>query len=193
MIKKFILYVFILLFSVTQKAQSLYWVTGAVMYMTPCILFFFRLSVLLQQYSKPVKEIGVITLSSLLAWLLVGTNEVSALIFSALSFGFLLLGYVYELNKYRMRLFINFIASFIGFLLVYLGPGNTVRIHAARPDERLYDLAFSLTLEMAGKYNKAKVSSEFRKRVIEMDLLAKIGLDIQDMLQGGKDVGSSRK
>src|SRR3990172_1684729 len=33
------------------------------------------------------------------------------------------------------------------------------------------DLAFSLTLEMAGKYNKAKVSAEFRKRVIEMDLL----------------------
>lgn len=55
------------------------------------------------------------------------------------------------------------------------------------------DLAFSLTLEMAGKYNKAKVSSEFRKRVIEMDLLAKIGLDIQEVLEGGKDAGSSRK
>lgn len=55
------------------------------------------------------------------------------------------------------------------------------------------DLAFSLTLEMAGKYNKAKMSSEFRKRVIEMDLLAKIGLDIKDILEGGKDAGSSRK
>ena len=55
------------------------------------------------------------------------------------------------------------------------------------------DLAFSLTLEMAGKYNKAKVSSEFRKRVIELDLLAKIGLDIQDILEGGKDAGRSRK
>ena len=55
------------------------------------------------------------------------------------------------------------------------------------------DLAFSLTLEMAGKYNKAKVSAEFRKRVIEMDLLAKIGLDIQAILEGGKDAGSSRK
>lgn len=53
------------------------------------------------------------------------------------------------------------------------------------------DLAFSLTLEMAGKYNKAKVSSEFRKRVIEMDLLGKIGLDIQDVLEGSKNVGSS--
>lgn len=60
--------------------------------------------------------------------------------------------------------------------------------------ERLcIDLAFSLTLEMAGKYNKAKMSSEFRKRVIEMDLLAKIGPDIQDILEGGKDAGSSRK
>ena len=60
--------------------------------------------------------------------------------------------------------------------------------------ERLcIDLAFSLTLEMAGKYNKAKVSSEFRKRVIEMDLLAKMGPDIQEILEGGKDAGSSRK
>ena len=55
------------------------------------------------------------------------------------------------------------------------------------------DLAFSLTLELAGKYNKAKVASVFRKRVIEMDLLAKIGPDIQNILEGGKNVGSSRK
>lgn len=45
------------------------------------------------------------------------------------------------------------------------------------------DLAFYLTLEMAGKYNKSKVSSEFRKRVITMDLLAKIGPDIQSILE----------
>ncbi|MFH1562009.1 MAG: type I-E CRISPR-associated endonuclease Cas1e [Nitrospirota bacterium] len=55
------------------------------------------------------------------------------------------------------------------------------------------DLAFSLTLEMAGKYNKAKVASEFRKRVIDMDLLAKIGPDIQDILEGDKNAGSSCK
>lgn len=53
------------------------------------------------------------------------------------------------------------------------------------------DLAFSLTLEMAGKYNRAKVSAEFRKRVIDMDMLAKIGPDIQDILGGGTDVGSN--
>lgn len=44
------------------------------------------------------------------------------------------------------------------------------------------DLAFSLTLEMAGHYNKHKVSSTFRKRVIEYDLLGKLGLDIEMML-----------
>ena len=60
-------------------------------------------------------------------------------------------------------------------------------------EELCVDLAFSLTLEMAGKYNKAKVSSEFRKKVIAMDLLAKIGLDIQDVLEGGKDAGGSRE
>lgn len=55
------------------------------------------------------------------------------------------------------------------------------------------DLAFCLTIEMAGKYNKAKVSSEFRKRVIEIDLLAQIGPDIQELLGGGKNVSCSGK
>lgn len=44
------------------------------------------------------------------------------------------------------------------------------------------DLAFSLTLEMAGHYNKHKVSASFRKRVVEYDLLGKLGLDIEVML-----------
>ncbi len=48
------------------------------------------------------------------------------------------------------------------------------------------DLAFAMTLEMAGVYNKHKMSSGFRKRVIEMDLLVKIGNDIEDILGGRK-------
>lgn len=44
------------------------------------------------------------------------------------------------------------------------------------------DLAFSLTLEMAGYYNKHKVSAAFRQRVIEADLLGKIGQDIEAVL-----------
>lgn len=44
------------------------------------------------------------------------------------------------------------------------------------------DLAFSLTLEMAGKYNKHKVSAAFRQRVVDSDLLGKIGRDIDAML-----------
>ena len=60
-------------------------------------------------------------------------------------------------------------------------------------EELCIDLAFSLTLEMAGIYNKAKVASVFRKRVIEMDLLARIGPDIQEILEGEKDASSSCK
>jgi len=47
------------------------------------------------------------------------------------------------------------------------------------------DLAFSLTLDMAGRYNKHKVAKGFRKRVIEMDLLMQIADDIEEIL-GGK-------
>jgi CRISPR-associated protein Cas1 len=46
------------------------------------------------------------------------------------------------------------------------------------------DLAFALTLDMAGRYNKHKVSDGFRRRVIEMDLLARIGEDIEEILGG---------
>ncbi|HOV94204.1 MAG TPA: type I-E CRISPR-associated endonuclease Cas1e [Spirochaetales bacterium] len=46
------------------------------------------------------------------------------------------------------------------------------------------DLAFYLTLEMAGKYNKYRVSSEFRNRVLGSNLLEQINLDIEQLLGG---------
>ncbi|MDY0213698.1 MAG: type I-E CRISPR-associated endonuclease Cas1e [Desulfuromonadaceae bacterium] len=51
-------------------------------------------------------------------------------------------------------------------------------------DHLCIDLAFSLTLDMAGKYNKHKVSTAFRQRVIDYDLLGKVGKDIVEMLKG---------
>jgi CRISPR-associated protein Cas1 len=44
------------------------------------------------------------------------------------------------------------------------------------------DLAFALTRDMAGRYDKHKVSAAFRQRVIEMDLLATLADDIPDVL-----------
>ena len=44
------------------------------------------------------------------------------------------------------------------------------------------DLAFSLTRELAGLYNKYTVSDQFRQRVIEMDLLDQIAKDIKRLL-----------
>lgn len=54
------------------------------------------------------------------------------------------------------------------------------------------DLAFSLTLELAGQYNKHKVAAAFRQRVLERDLLGQIGADIEAML-GGKHAGRDRQ
>ncbi|MBB3062813.1 type I-E CRISPR-associated endonuclease Cas1e [Microbulbifer rhizosphaerae] len=54
------------------------------------------------------------------------------------------------------------------------------------------DLAFYLTREMAGQYNKHKVSEAFRDRVIDMDLLAKLALDIPEIL-GEKRARRNRK
>jgi CRISPR-associated protein Cas1 len=55
------------------------------------------------------------------------------------------------------------------------------------------DLAFSLTANMGGIYNKHKVSNEFRKRVIEMKLLEQVGQDISYFINGGNDVSGNSK
>lgn len=44
------------------------------------------------------------------------------------------------------------------------------------------DLAFAMTREMAGRYDKHQVSSEFRRRVIAMDLLSQVQADINDLI-----------
>lgn len=49
-------------------------------------------------------------------------------------------------------------------------------------DHLCVDLAFYLTFELAGIYNKYRVSEEFRKRVVEMDLLSKVVEDIENIL-----------
>jgi len=50
--------------------------------------------------------------------------------------------------------------------------------------ELCIDLAFHLTRELAGRYDKYKVAAAFRQRVIDMDLLAKLGDDIAAMFGG---------
>ena len=53
------------------------------------------------------------------------------------------------------------------------------------------DLAFKMTLEMAGRYNRHKAADAFRRRLMEMDLLACIGNDIEEIL-GGCNAGRHR-
>jgi len=49
-------------------------------------------------------------------------------------------------------------------------------------EELCIDLAFSLTYDMAGVYNRHKLAASFRKRAQDMDLLAKVGSDIAYIL-----------
>lgn len=60
-------------------------------------------------------------------------------------------------------------------------------------DKLSIDLAFSLSKEMAGFYNKHMVSKAFRERVIEMDLLAQITKDITVLMEGEKIARGSSK
>lgn len=45
------------------------------------------------------------------------------------------------------------------------------------------DLAFYLTYETAGMYEKEKISSEFRKRVVDSAILERIGEDIKSLIK----------
>jgi CRISPR-associated protein Cas1 len=51
-------------------------------------------------------------------------------------------------------------------------------------EELCIDLAFKLTLEMGGRYNKHKVANAFRERVLEMNLLVNLPKDIEQVLTG---------
>ena len=51
------------------------------------------------------------------------------------------------------------------------------------------DLAFALTRDMAGRYNKHSVSAAFRQRVIDMNLLGRLSDDITEIL----GVGNARR
>ncbi len=52
------------------------------------------------------------------------------------------------------------------------------------------DLAFKLTREMAGVYEKMTVSNAFRERVIEMDLMGRAANDIEYLLGGKRRKGN---
>ena len=49
-------------------------------------------------------------------------------------------------------------------------------------EELCIDLAFKLTYEMGGMYNRHKVAEEFRERVIDSNLLSRIPKDISTIL-----------
>lgn len=55
------------------------------------------------------------------------------------------------------------------------------------------DLAFSLTKELAGRYNKHIVSARFRERALQMDLLTHAVDDVQQLMGGGKRGRRSRE
>lgn len=53
-------------------------------------------------------------------------------------------------------------------------------------EELCIDLAFFLTRDLAGRYDKYKVAAQFRERVIKIDLLARLADDIVAVLGSGR-------
>lgn len=59
--------------------------------------------------------------------------------------------------------------------------------------ELCIDLAFAVTRELAGRYDKHKVSAAFRERVLAMDLMGKAASDMTELMGGGKRADRHRK
>jgi len=114
----------------------------------------------------------------------------------------------FEFGDVTNRVLTSMNAALYGILCSAIhGLGYSLRIgfiHSGSPLPFVYDmadlykeylcidLAFSLTREMAGRYNKHVVSKAFRERVIDMDLLSQIPKDITYVL-GGKRAGRGGK
>ena len=59
-------------------------------------------------------------------------------------------------------------------------------------DKLCVDLAFKLTRELAGKYDKHTVADAFRKRVISLNLLGDVARDINEIMGVTKNASRSR-
>lgn len=59
--------------------------------------------------------------------------------------------------------------------------------------ELCIDLAFAVTREIAGHYDKHKVSAAFRERILAMDLMGKAASDITELMGGNKRADRHRK
>jgi len=135
------IFIFVILFTIPNIGQNLYWMTGSTTYFFPFILFFFVSWLMIETKSNEPKGKITKNLSYILivisTFILGGFSEVLSVL-QILIFG---LGYVY-VNYSNKQITINkpllfgLLGSVIGLFVMVAAPGNQTRLsnHLPHPD-----------------------------------------------------------
>ncbi|PKO13990.1 MAG: hypothetical protein CVU39_16555 [Chloroflexi bacterium HGW-Chloroflexi-10] len=153
-----LLFLFLVLFSLPNIAQDLYWQTGSFTYLLP-IIFWMILTALLWRFSsfyktlKNPKKFVVSFLVVFVAWFSSGFSEVSG-VMQAAALGLVFFWRILTLkqktsqNNYQL-VTLAFIATLVGLAFMVLAPGNVIRQSAFFPNPGLWELISSTTLYSA--------------------------------------------
>lgn len=131
-----------------EPTEGIYWYAGAATYQASAIVFLWTYYFIIKAIQVKRKNIGINTLfAALIAVVLVGLNETSMLMHVALLLSLLLIIRFY--HSYWSRSLLLILAfSLIGSLIVYVAPGNSVRISHFPTSQKF--LAFGESLLYAG-------------------------------------------
>ncbi len=136
--------VFMVLFTIPNIGQNLYWMTGSITYFLPIILFFLVCSLLVndRNYSiyKAKRNFNYLIIF-FFSFLLGGFSEVMSVLLILL---FLLIGFfnliISKSKKLPCELIPAIIGAFIGLVLMVIAPGNSVRLSNHLPHPTFFAL-----------------------------------------------------
>ncbi|HOV10792.1 MAG TPA: DUF6056 family protein [Bacteroidales bacterium] len=117
-------FIFIYLFNMPNIVEGIYWISGSLNYLVPNILTILLLCSIIKLMQT--KKIRFLFLSVLLAFCVIGSNELSMLIIDFILASICGYAFIKE-KKINFSLLILLVFAFIFSLVVYFSPGNTVR------------------------------------------------------------------
>jgi len=188
--------VFMILFTVPNIRQNLYWMTGSTTYFLPIIMIFPFLSFLITQYDRRQKNkisslfiyLGVF----LYAFILSGFSEVLSVI-QVLIYGFFIVFILFTKKRIDLNfsLFVALLGSISGLIVMVIAPGNSVRLSQHLPSPDLFglvtnSLVLSLKFTFLWFVKQIHIIWPVSTMVIVFSLFLKIRVDVIDFLKQNK-------
>ena len=188
--------VFMILFTVPNIRQNLYWMTGSTTYFLPIIMIFLFLSFLINQYNRgqknKLRNIYIYLGVFLFPFILGGFSEVLSVI-QVLIFG---LAIVFNIatNKridLNSNLFVALLGSISGLIVMVIAPGNSVRLSQHLPSPDLFRLIFN-SLVLSSKFTflwfvkQIHIIWPICTMIIVFSLFLKVRIEVTEYLKKNK-------